>query len=160
MSEQWKDVVGYEGYYAVSDCGNIHSYHIGRKMKVQRRDNKDGEMQIGLRKNGKQVFLLVHRLVAQAFIKSDLSTDDFVHHRNGDTSYNLVKNLKVFSAIKRKPLEERKACVRKRRDRYYGYYYDSNGKQVHVGAYNSESEAIEAVVSAKTLAQEEGINNA
>lgn len=157
MSEQWKDVVGLEGYYAVSDNGNVHSYHVGRKMKAQERNHKkDAYLQIGLAVDGKQTFFLIHRLVAQAFLKNDLSKDDYVSHINGNHSCNLVGNLKIIPSTFgiKLTLEEKKACVRKKRDRYYGYYYCNNGKQVHVGVYDSESEAREAAVSAKTLAQQ------
>jgi len=138
MTEQWKGVVGYEGFYAVSDYGNVHSYHRDRLMTLQRRDNKEGHLQVGLSMGGKQSFLLVHRLVAQAFIKNDLLLSDFVRHKNRDLSCNLLTNLKVSSfkvwAYEIVAVRDRKACVRKQRgrDKYVGYYYDTNSKQAGV----------------------------
>ena len=38
MSEEWRDIKGYEGYYQVSDFGNVRS--VDRYRKV----TKDGKM--------------------------------------------------------------------------------------------------------------------
>lgn len=78
-SEQWKPVVGYEGYYEVSDHGRVRSMERevtrrnGVKMSVQQRVLKliakpDGYLVVGLSKDGVIKMRLVHRLVLEAFV--------------------------------------------------------------------------------------------
>ena len=56
-----KDVVGYEGLYAVTSCGKVWSYKSERFLKPWKR--KDGYLQVGLHKDGEKKIYLVHRLV-------------------------------------------------------------------------------------------------
>lgn len=74
MTEEWLPVRGYEGLYEVSNLGRIRSYHKWRgrggivpqlrKLYPQPK----GYLQINLSKDGHQKWLLVHVLVAEAFI--------------------------------------------------------------------------------------------
>lgn len=69
--EVWKDVIGYEGYYQISNIGNV------KRIKSTNRP-MDRARKIQYKKNGYAVVLLsvkqkyklahVHRLVALAFI--------------------------------------------------------------------------------------------
>lgn len=78
MSEIWKDVPGYEGYYQISNMGNVKSLdrvveksgrlhhikgHILRQSKT-----RCGYYIIGFSKEDKRTYHLVHRLVADVFI--------------------------------------------------------------------------------------------
>ena len=98
-SEIWKDVVGYEGFYKVSNKGNIHS--------VERRDNmgrnhggrtlrptttKKGYLRVELHKNGVMKRKLIHRLVAEAFIPNPKSFLE-VNHKNEVKTNNELSNL-------------------------------------------------------------------
>ena len=90
MEEIWKDVVGYEGYYEVSNLGNVRS--VDREMVmsnwvVQPRRakpmakclNTDGYLTVKLSKNGKSERIAVHRLVALAFIPNPDGLSDVNH---------------------------------------------------------------------------------
>lgn len=70
--EIWKDVVGYEGLYKVSNLGNVYSNYVNRSLKQG--NHRDGYKFVILNKNGKSKYMSVHRLVATAFIpnKDDL----------------------------------------------------------------------------------------
>lgn len=102
--EHWRDVVGYEGRYKVSDIGRVKSVPRAFKMKDGRNNtikkellmkfkvDKDGYFKVGLRKEGKQRFFFVHRLVAQAFINNP-NFKPQVNHIDGIKNNNSVSNL-------------------------------------------------------------------
>ena len=69
--EVWKDVVGYEGLYKVSNYGNVKSMKYRKKSKsknLKQTENKYGYLCINLYKNKKPKQLRVNRMVAAAFI--------------------------------------------------------------------------------------------
>jgi len=75
---EWRDIKGYEGYYQVSDEGEVRSVdrydNRGERLKGKiRKQNIDkyGYKVINLNMCGIKKRHLVHRLVAQAFIEND-----------------------------------------------------------------------------------------
>lgn len=107
MQEIWKDVVGYEGLYQVSNTGLIKrlagscpTAHTDRIVKAT--DNGTGYWKIALCKNNIQRQYLVHRIVAQAFIPNP-NNYDFVNHKDENKKNNNVDNLewctKSYNAI-------------------------------------------------------------
>lgn len=116
--EMWADVRSYEGRYQVSTLGRVKSLARVRKGKNSC-EVPVPERMMALRvkpDNGRQrpyvvVYLrdggprnapgkskLVHRLVADAFIKP-LEQDEQVDHINGIHSDNRVENLRVMKTI-------------------------------------------------------------
>ncbi len=65
LVEEWKDIEGYEGLYQVSDWGNVRNRH--GKLIAKELSN-GGYYRVHLWKNGVSEHLLIHRLVAEAFI--------------------------------------------------------------------------------------------
>lgn len=93
MQEFWKDVVGYEDYFMVSDLGRVYSKRSGKILKQH--TNRKGYMQISTRIGGRKgmvVCFKVHRLVAEAFIKNP-EGKIAVNHKNGVKDDNCVGNL-------------------------------------------------------------------
>lgn len=101
--EYWKPVVGYEGLYMVSNCGRIKSLDTYRKGKngsirfckgkiLKPGTTKNGYLLVGLYKNGKVKFHLVHRLVAEAFLPNPDNLPE-VNHKDEDKTNNNVENL-------------------------------------------------------------------
>lgn len=103
MKEVWKDVVGYEGFYEVSNLGNVRNvavYSYKYKRVIRRKAPRmriletthDGYKRVLLCLYGKHKKWLVHRLVAQAFIPN---VDDLpcINHKDEDTANNCVDNL-------------------------------------------------------------------
>ena len=97
-SEAWKDVVGYEGYYQVSNKGNVRSLEridsIGRKWGGRTRKHfcrEGGYPEINLYKDGLRKQKLIHRLVAEAFIPNPKSFLE-VNHRDENKKNNCVEN--------------------------------------------------------------------
>ena len=54
--------------YEISSVGRVRNSHTGRILKLRTR--KDGYLDVGLAKNGTNKRLLVHRLVAEAFLEN------------------------------------------------------------------------------------------
>ena len=102
MSEEWRDVVGYEGLYQVSDQGRVKS--LERKVPkwygertVKERILKPtvvygGYLIVGLYAGGKRKMHKVHRLVCQAFHDNPDNKSD-VNHINEDKTDNRACNL-------------------------------------------------------------------
>lgn len=87
MTEEiWKDVVGYEGLYKVSNLGRIRSLKSNKIIKPYKKRN--GYLRAYLsRKN-----VYIHRVVAQAFIPN-LQNKEEVNHKDLDKTNNNVENL-------------------------------------------------------------------
>ena len=103
--EIWKPVVGYERYYEVSNKGNVRSvtryvFSIKGKRKTRKvcgsekkpKINHSGYYQTTLSKQGKSETVVIHRIVAEAFIPNPCSKPQ-VNHIDGDKLNNCVENL-------------------------------------------------------------------
>lgn len=90
MIEEWKDVVGYEGLYQVSNFGNIKSlFRYKRQLKPVVRN---GYESVKLCKNKNAKFVSVHRVVAEAFIPNPQKLP-IVNHKDENKQNNCVENL-------------------------------------------------------------------
>lgn len=100
----WKSVVGYEGYYEVSDRGDVRSVdrtiirndgvlqvRTGR-LKSQREDDY-GYLVVKLSKDGVDRLVRVHRLVAEAFIGICHGYGHEVNHIDFNRKNNYADNL-------------------------------------------------------------------
>lgn len=85
-----KDVVGYEGLYAVTSCGKVWSYR--RKKFLKPKKEKSGYLRVGLSKDGKKKWFFLHRLVAEAYIPNPDGLET-VNHVNENKEHNYVNNL-------------------------------------------------------------------
>lgn len=112
MEEVWKPVVGYEGYYEVSNLGRVKTAaifirHDGnwseeggyvKKIKIRNQQtNRYGYKTIKLCKLGNCKQARVHRLVAEAFIDTD-NLNNQINHIDGDKTNNIVSNLEWVTA--------------------------------------------------------------
>lgn len=89
--EEWKDIKGYEGKYAVSVFGEVYSYKRHKCLKA--RKNRNGYCGVNL--GGKEY--RIHRLVAEAFIPNPDNLP-FVNHKDENPENNCVENLEWCSA--------------------------------------------------------------
>lgn len=100
--EQWKDVVGYEGLYEVSNLGRVRSvdrqikykdsYRTVKGIYIQQLYEPYGHLFVRLCKEGKKKQMYVHRLVAQAFIPNPDNLP-CINHKNEIPDDNRVENL-------------------------------------------------------------------
>ena len=105
VSEIWKDIIGYEGYYQVSSLGRVRSLnrtvrnHLGftfAKGKVLSGIPRNGYIRVQLFKDGKFKNYSIHRLVANAFVDNKNNMPE-VNHKNEDKSDNRFNNLEWCS---------------------------------------------------------------
>ena len=86
-----KDVIGYEGLYAVTSCGKVWSYRRNRFLKA--RATCDGYVKVTLTdRYGKAKDRSIHRLVAEVYIHNPDNLPE-VNHKNENRSKNNVQNL-------------------------------------------------------------------
>ena len=103
-NEEWRDVVGYEEAYQVSNLGRVRSkdrivtskryknrHETGRVLR--QRFDKDGYLTFNAKWNGRSQLLKVHREVAKAFINNPNNLP-CIDHINGIRHMNVVSNLR------------------------------------------------------------------
>lgn len=78
LKEIWKDILGWEGHYQVSNLGQVRSLTRTRRdgriepgKMMTLRKKKNGYMQTAFRLDRKRFWFTVHRLVALTFIAND-----------------------------------------------------------------------------------------
>lgn len=103
MIERWLPVVGYEGYYEVSDLGNVRSidrvlprrgqspaFYPGRLLAPA---DRKWQLQVGLQRDGRWRGLSIHRLVLEAFVGPCPPGMECCHN-DGNYRNNRVENLR------------------------------------------------------------------
>ena len=65
MEEQWKDIVGYEGLYEVSDLGRVKN---AKGLIKSTNIGKQGYLRTTLCKGGKRNTFTIHKLLAMGFL--------------------------------------------------------------------------------------------
>jgi hypothetical protein len=96
MKEVWKDVVGFEGIYIVSNFGHVKSLHkrkVKNKSKILSKSSKNkGYVIHSLCSNGETKYMTLHRIVAIAFIPNPENKPQ-INHIDGDKLNNRADNL-------------------------------------------------------------------
>lgn len=102
IGELWVNIKGYEGLYQVSNFGRIKSlerFRVGNhgaptivKERIMMPRKTKGYYQVGLCKNNRYKYCLVHRLVAQAFIPNPKHLPQ-VNHKDENTANCRLSNL-------------------------------------------------------------------
>jgi hypothetical protein len=156
--EIWKDIPGYEGYYQVSNLGNVRS----SDRVIHTRDGSprffkgvilkprllNGYKYCSLSTNGDARTYQVHQLVAMAFLNHKPNGHSLVvDHINGIKTDNRLENLQIVTN-RYNLTKDKKSGTSK----YIGVSWHSkskkwlatihiNGKSVHLGSFTDEVEA-------------------
>lgn len=107
MNEIWKDIQGYEGFYRVSNTGNVKSVErfikhplYGERIAYSRilksAKNNRGYLCVSLWKDGKGISKTIHRLVLNAFIPN-INNEPEINHIDGNKENNILTNLEWSS---------------------------------------------------------------
>lgn len=104
--DEWRPVLGYEGYYEVSRCGGVRSVdrtvrygssalrtHRGRELRTFR-SPPTNYLTVSLYRDGGQTNRRLHTLVLEAFVGPRPMPDMDACHNNGDKDDNRVENLR------------------------------------------------------------------
>jgi hypothetical protein len=100
--EEWRDITGYEGFYQVSNLGRIKSLsrevknnngsYFTKEVILNPSKTSKGYLRVNLSKRSARKTMLVHVLVAKAFIPI-LEGKSQVNHKDGVKTNNVVDNL-------------------------------------------------------------------
>lgn len=90
-----KDIVGYEGLYAITSCGKVWSYRSNRF--IQPSHDKDGYYRIMLVKDKQRKNHYVHRLVAMTYLPNPNNYPQ-VNHIDEVKDHNWINNLEWCDA--------------------------------------------------------------
>ena len=107
MEEIWKDIVGFEGKYMVSNLGKVKSCdwqlihksgktYLREGRILKRTINHNGYLRVGIVKNKKQEWFFVHRLVWEAF-NGPIPEGMQVNHINEIKTDNRLENLNLMT---------------------------------------------------------------
>lgn len=99
-TEEWRDVIGYEGLYQISSLGRVKRLPLGKQRPHRLTHNniripkirKNGYCAVNLSKNNKVKWYNIHRLVAIAFIANPNGLPQ-VNHIDENKQNNRVSNL-------------------------------------------------------------------
>jgi hypothetical protein len=177
MEEIWKEVLGYEGLYEVSNLGRVRSVdryvNSGGLNSEDRLSLKKGKIlncsptkrgytRVSLSKESKTQQIMIHRLVAIAFLDA-IPGKTNVNHINGIKEDNRVCNLEFVNqrenVLHAKIYTMDKACPFVSYLKKYNRYESSiliNGKTKKLGRFKTEEEAFNSYVKAL---EENGLEN-
>lgn len=94
MPEIWREAVGYENLYRISNLGNLQDILTGKIRKSSL--NSRGYPQLHLWRNGKKRNHTIHSLVMASFV-GDRPTMMDINHRNGNKTDNRIENLEYVT---------------------------------------------------------------
>ena len=95
--EIWKPVLGYEGLYEVSNLGRVRSIFRWKQYKILKPILKKGYFEVGLWKNKKAKWVMVHRIIAIAFIPNP-NGFLYINHIDENKMNNCADNLEWCTA--------------------------------------------------------------
>ena len=149
--EIWKDIVGYEGLYQVSNMGNVKSLNYNRTGKerlLKLNTNTYGYNRISLSKNSITKDFKVHQLMAIVFLNHTPNGNTLVvDHINDIKTDNRLENLQVvtnrFNSRKTQGnySSKYKGVCLKRKTNKWGACISIDGKLKHLGYFEKEYDA-------------------
>lgn len=107
VDEEWINIKGFEGYYQISNCGQVKSitrtiiYKDKRRWDIKERIlipyfNNKGYWYVNLSKNGKAKPCMIHQLVAKHFLQHK-SDKPQVNHKDCNKNNNHADNLEFVN---------------------------------------------------------------
>lgn len=149
--EVWKDIIGFEGLYQISNFGSVKSlnYRRSKKEKILNPTvNSSGYFVLALFKNGKPRSKYVHVLVARYFLNhTAFGRKIVVNHIDSNKTNNRYDNLEIISNRENTIL----GCIKNKKNTgaykvKYGFISTIRieDKRIYLGMFKTEEEAGEA----------------
>jgi hypothetical protein len=157
--ETWKDIIGYEGLYQVSNMGNVKSLsriidrgslpsRLQKEKLMKKTVNKQGYHVVNLSKDKRQKLHSVHFLVASCFLGDRNGLD--TNHIDRNKSNNCLSNLEYVSR------RENTCHGKSRKHSFPGITFRSrikkwtanpvfNGKIIELGSFDNQDDAISCI---------------
>lgn len=174
MSEIWKPVVGYEGFYEVSNLGRVRSLDrylpnrwgngeklVKGRILTQKTEKKGGYLRVHLRVAPLSKEFLVHRLVAEAFIPNPDNLPQ-IDHINTNRTDNKVENLRWCTAKENAnnpfTLERKRITNTGSKNPMYGVTGVNNVRSTVVLQFSKDGEFIKKWDCINDIKRELGIN--
>lgn len=159
--EVWKDILGYEGSYQVSNLGRVKSLsremsngkttYMSKEKILKYGMGTDGYLLVNLYKNKKGTSKQIHKLVAIAFHNhTPCGYKLVVNHKDLNRLNNKASNLEIITNRENTSKKHIKSS-----SRYVGVYLVKetkkwcaqitiNNKSTHIGLFDDELEASKA----------------
>ena len=156
--EIWKDIKGYEGFYQISNLGNVkslsrlvkhkQSYNLVKEKIMKQFLSKSGYLIVRLNKNKIGKTYSIHQLIAINFLNHiQCGFLLVIDHIDNNKLNNALDNLQIIT--NRQNTSKR---ITKYSSKYVGVSFDKknekwmssiriNGKSKHLGRFNTEEEA-------------------
>lgn len=159
--EIWKDIQDYDGYYQVSNFGRVKSlsryifngmsYYLKKERILKPTIRNDGYLVVGLYIENISKLFLVHRLVADAFVKNLFNKEkvihiDFIKNNNNSNNLDWTNSLEsVCHQMSNKKSSSKFTGVsfRKARNKWISIII-INGKHIQLGSFKTQEEAYQA----------------
>lgn len=148
--EIWKDVIGYECRYKVSNYGRVKSlnYNGTYFKKILSPCNRNGYPSVTLFNDGIRKHRTIHSLVAESFIDKDYKLKGLVvNHKNFKRYYNVLSNLELITPRDNTNLKHKKHSSKytgvswNKRENKWESWIVVNGLQKYLGKFKEEEEA-------------------
>ncbi|EEO6590804.1 hypothetical protein G6A65_002860 [Listeria monocytogenes] len=95
IQEEWKDIIGFEGRYKISNTGKIVSLKYNKTdepKELKQEETNRGYLRVTMRKDGESKRFSVHRLVAMHFC-GGYFPEAVVNHIDENSHNNNARNL-------------------------------------------------------------------
>lgn len=148
----WKNVIGYEGLYEVSECGNVRSLTLRGRVRnaplhMKQQINWKGYLRVSLSKDGISRAFSVHQLVMAAFV-GPVPDGCNIDHKDGVKTNNHLSNLQyIKDRLNTAKYYEGKCNLvgtyrdRRRKARPWNAKIITDGKTNHLGRFETQEEA-------------------
>jgi hypothetical protein len=144
IEEIWKDVVGYEGLYEVSNLGMIRNK---KRNKILSPKTHRGYFRVGLSKNNFVKYYSIHRLVAIAFLSDSYDENLVVDHINNVKKDNRADNLQFITKRENKTKDavnkiQGYHCIKQKHpNAKYELMIGFNDKKIYLGSFDTKERA-------------------
>jgi hypothetical protein len=155
--EVWKDVIGYEELYQVSDLGRVKrklGYQSKQERILKHIDNGTGYKCVCLSKHSKIKRIYVHRLVALNFLTNTEKKEE-VNHIDGKKDNNKLTNLEW---VTRSENHYHRYKVLNQRGVNYGKTGDKNWRSKPVKKLDLNNNVIKIYPAVMEAMRQTGIN--